>query len=370
MEHILRLGPLNDPIERQQAPALQRILIAISSASIIAIVIFLLTLGTTPAGIVLVSGAALITFTSTTGVAALWYGRFQLAVLVTTLGLVLAVLLVALIYGYPAATPFLVVTLVPILLAGLVSRTRLLIFIASLSGLISILTLALKSIMAPLTAMAAPTSDLTLITIAVFVLVIIVTVTILALFGPALRQALLAALAREHDLEQLRDSLEKMVAERTSSLHQALTTVEKREAEMRQTLDELRASQELVRELSAPIIPILPGVLIAPLVGAIDSARADILTMNVLQMIERQRARAVIFDVTGVPIVDTQVARIFIHAATSAQLLGAQTMLVGIRPEVAQTLVGLGVTLDQFIIYADLQQAITTLIDKPERAAG
>lgn len=369
MERLLSIGPLNDPIERQQAPALQRIFVAINIAASIALVIFLLVLKTSPAGIVLVCGATLVILGGAGGMIALRGGRFKLAVLVASFGLVLAVSLVALTFGYPATIPFLVVMLVPVILTGLVSSVRLLIITASASGLVSLLALALRPVMAPVTRLVAPPSDLTVVAIAVFLLVLVVIAAILLLFGPALRQALLAALVREQELEQLRASLEVTVTERTASLQEALCSVEQREVQLRQTLEELRTSQETIRELSAPIIPVLPGVLVAPLIGAIDSARAAIFTTNILQMIERQHARQVIFDITGVPVVDTQVAQILIQAADAARLIGAQVMIVGIRPEVAQTLVGLGVAMDQLTAYADLQQAIAILLKGVHRHA-
>jgi rsbT co-antagonist protein RsbR len=107
-------------------------------------------------------------------------------------------------------------------------------------------------------------------------------------------------------------------------------------------------------------LPVLPGVLIAPLVGAIDESRAAVFVANVLRAVERERAQQVIFDVTGVPLIDTQVARMILQAADAVRLLGAQVILVGIRPEVAQTVVGLGVALDMKT-FADLQQAIHAL---------
>jgi rsbT co-antagonist protein RsbR len=147
-------------------------------------------------------------------------------------------------------------------------------------------------------------------------------------------------------------------AQQTAALSEALATVAEREAALAATLAELRDSEAAVQELSAPILPILPGVLVAPLIGAMDSDRAALFAHNLLGAIERQGARRVIFDITGVPVVDTQVARTLLQAATAARLLGASVALVGIRPEVAQTLVALGVGLEAMTPYADLQEAV------------
>lgn len=158
-------------------------------------------------------------------------------------------------------------------------------------------------------------------------------------------------------------------AQQTAALSEALDVVAEREAALAATIAELRASEAAVQELSAPILPILPGVLVAPLIGALDSGRAALFAHNLLDAIERQRARRVIFDITGVPVVDTQVARTLLQAATAAGLLGAQVALVGIRPEVAQTLVTLGVGLEAMTPYADLQEAVRAF-GRPARSTA
>jgi anti-anti-sigma factor len=200
-------------------------------------------------------------------------------------------------------------------------------------------------------------------TIIIFTLIIGVLSLFLDRFGSSLREALTTALAREQELERLRASLETTVAERTASLQQALQDVEQREAQLTKTLEDLGASQEAVRELSAPVLPVLPGVIVAPLIGAIDSDRAAALAENVLGMVERLRARHVIFDITGVPVVDTHVAGLLLQTATAVRLLGAQVLLVGIRPEVAQTIVTLGIDLGTIAAYPRLQEAVVALME-------
>lgn len=350
-----------DIIERQQAPALQRILLAISGAALVALIVFLAALGINPTGGVPAVGAVVVMLTSMAGVAVLRRERFRPAVLAASAGLVAAVFFVTVIYGYPAATPFLLVTLIPVILTGLLIETSRLIAVSAASGLIPALVFFLKPVIAPFVATVQPPGDLTVVAVALFLLVLFVVTTIIASFGPVLRQSLVAALAREQELAHLRETLEKTVQERTAELQEALHTVEQREAQLQQTLADLRASQEAIRELSAPVLPVLPGVLIAPLVGAIDEARAETFVSNVLHAIERERAHHIIFDITGVPLVDTQVARMILRAADAARLLGAQVIVVGIRPEVAQTVVGLGVALNRMRTFANLQQAVIAL---------
>jgi anti-anti-sigma regulatory factor len=123
-------------------------------------------------------------------------------------------------------------------------------------------------------------------------------------------------------------------------------------------------SQNTIQELSAPVLPVLPGVLVTPMVGSLDSARATMLTENILANVERLHAQYVIIDVTGVPIIDTQVAQVMLRTATAVQLLWAQVWLVGVRPEVAQTMVALNISLGPRTTHPDLQQAIAALLER------
>lgn len=139
-------------------------------------------------------------------------------------------------------------------------------------------------------------------------------------------------------------------------------TLEQRVAERTQALAELVDTQqrllEMIRETSAPVVPILPGVIVLPLVGVVDSQRAGRIVDALLAGITTHRAQVALIDVTGVPVVDTSVAQLLLQAAAAARLLGAQTVLVGIRPEVAQTVVGLGIDLSAIVARADLQSGV------------
>jgi rsbT co-antagonist protein RsbR len=114
----------------------------------------------------------------------------------------------------------------------------------------------------------------------------------------------------------------------------------------------------MLAELSTPLIPITNDVVVMPLVGSIDSRRAQQVLDTLLHGINERNARVAILDITGVPVVDTHVASALIRAAQAAQLLGARVVLTGIRPEVAQTLVGMGTELHGVVTRSDLQSGI------------
>lgn len=159
-------------------------------------------------------------------------------------------------------------------------------------------------------------------------------------------------LASRQQIEEQNQVLEQHVAERTAKLQQALD-------ELREAVAVREGLAATVRELSSPVVPVLEGVLVMPLIGVIDSRRASLLVSSMLHAIEQNRATYVIIDVTGVPIVDTQVARVLLEAATAARLLGASAILCGLRPELAQTIVGLGLNLSQLETHVDLRSALT-----------
>lgn len=113
-----------------------------------------------------------------------------------------------------------------------------------------------------------------------------------------------------------------------------------------------------VRELATPAIPIYEGILVLPLVGHIDTGRAGQIMDTVLTSIADTHASVVLLDITAVAVIDTGVAHHLIQVTHAAQLLGARCLWVGIRPEVAQTLVTLGVDLSQIRTLADLQSGV------------
>jgi PAS domain S-box-containing protein len=121
----------------------------------------------------------------------------------------------------------------------------------------------------------------------------------------------------------------------------------------------IEAQQAALRELSTPLIPLTDDLLAMPLIGTIDSIRAQQVIETLLAGVAASRAATVILDITGVQVVDTQVANALLRAAQAVKLLGAQVVLTGIRPEIAQTLVGLGLDLSGIVTRATLQSGIS-----------
>ncbi|EUJ43842.1 RsbT co-antagonist protein RsbRA [Paenilisteria rocourtiae] len=113
-----------------------------------------------------------------------------------------------------------------------------------------------------------------------------------------------------------------------------------------------------LQELSAPLLPIFDGISVMPLIGTIDTERARLIMENLLIGVVKHRSDVVLIDITGVPIVDTMVAHHIIQASDAVRLVGCQAMLVGIRPEIAQTIVNLGIELDQVITTSTMKKGM------------
>ncbi len=110
-------------------------------------------------------------------------------------------------------------------------------------------------------------------------------------------------------------------------------------------------------ELSTPVVELWDGVLALPLIGTLDSARTQVVMENLLQRIVDTGSGIAIIDITGVPTVDTLVAQHLLKTVAAARLMGADCIISGIRPQIAQTIVHLGVDLQDVVTKATLADA-------------
>lgn len=124
----------------------------------------------------------------------------------------------------------------------------------------------------------------------------------------------------------------------------------------------IRRQQEEMMELSTPVVQLFEGVLALPLIGTLDSARTQVVMENLLERIVSSAARIAILDITGVPTVDTLVAQHLLKTVAAARLMGADCIISGIRPQIAQTIVHLGVELNNVTTKATLADALTVAL--------
>jgi rsbT co-antagonist protein RsbR len=128
----------------------------------------------------------------------------------------------------------------------------------------------------------------------------------------------------------------------------------------------IREQQEAIRELSTPVLQVRDRLLILPIIGLIDPQRARQLTEQLLRGIRANRAKVVVIDITGVAAMDTNVANHLVQTVEASRLLGATVIVTGLSPEIAQTLVNIGVDLSKMTTVGDLQGGI----EEAERRLG
>src|ERR1700683_3919393 len=124
-----------------------------------------------------------------------------------------------------------------------------------------------------------------------------------------------------------------------------------------------RQNQDLL-ELSTPVVKLWDGVLALPLIGTLDSARTQVVMESLLQKIVETSADVAIIDITGVPTVDTLVAQHLLKTVTAARLMGAECIISGVRPQIAQTIVHLGVDLQGVTTKANLADALALALKR------
>lgn len=126
--------------------------------------------------------------------------------------------------------------------------------------------------------------------------------------------------------------------------------------------------QEEMLELSTPVVSLWDGIVALPLIGTLDSARTQVVMESLLQAIVQTNSRVAIIDITGVPTVDTLVAQHLLKTITAARLMGADCILSGIRPQIAQTIVHLGINLEEVTTKAKLSDALRLALERTGRA--
>jgi DNA-binding LacI/PurR family transcriptional regulator/anti-anti-sigma regulatory factor len=186
-----------------------------------------------------------------------------------------------------------------------------------------------------------------------------------------LQGALLVQAQKETEaaLEKAYAEVEQQVAERTAELKREQEEKARAQAEsLRLQQEVIDAQQRAIRELSTPIIPVLEGVIVMPLIGAIDTTRARDVTRSLLAGIREHQARVVILDITGVPVVDSGVAAYLNKTVQAARLKGARTIVTGISDVVAETIVDLGIDWSGIETLRDLQTGLRAALQESRNA--
>ncbi len=139
---------------------------------------------------------------------------------------------------------------------------------------------------------------------------------------------------------------------------------ETKQGELSKQLDLIKNQQKAILELSTPSIKVWDGVLVIPIIGTLDTHRSQRLTEELLLKIAETQSKVAIVDITGVPTVDSAVANHLIKTISSVKLLGAECVVTGILPEVAQTIVHLGVDLSDIRTLSNLGEGLKWALRK------
>ncbi|RKE17358.1 STAS domain-containing protein [Streptomyces sp. TLI_171] len=131
----------------------------------------------------------------------------------------------------------------------------------------------------------------------------------------------------------------------------------------------INAQAEQLLELSTPVVKLWEGVVAVPLVGTLDSARTQVVMEKLLQALVDSESEHAIIDITGVPAVDTEVAQHLLKTVVAARLMGAECTISGIRPQIAQTLVALGVQFGDIVTKATLADALRHVLQRSGTSA-
>ena len=126
----------------------------------------------------------------------------------------------------------------------------------------------------------------------------------------------------------------------------------------------VRRQQEELLELSTPVVKLWDGILALPIIGTLDSARTQVVMESLLQAIVQTNSRVAIIDITGVPTVDTVVAQHLLKTVTAARLMGADCIISGVRPQIAQTIVHLGINLLDVTTKSTLAAAFSVALQR------
>jgi rsbT co-antagonist protein RsbR len=184
-----------------------------------------------------------------------------------------------------------------------------------------------------------------------------------ATFVLSLKQPLFSAIRRA--LSGSQDQMFEMVWTATQLLDRlALITTEAFMAAREELIS--RQQQELL-ELSTPVVKLWDDILALPIIGTLDSARTQVVMESLLQTVVSTNSRFAIIDITGVPTVDTLVAQHLLKTITAARLMGAECIISGVRPQIAQTIVHLGINLEDVVTKANLADAFALALHKSGR---
>lgn len=191
--------------------------------------------------------------------------------------------------------------------------------------------------------------------------------TVIAIISQNERRALAQTSQAQKEVEAQLDHVQRLLTEKEQlnvKLEESLAEVHEREQQIIE--GEVREKQldQTIQAIMSPIIPVTDNIIIVPLVGDFDDNRLDSTGKAIIQGVEQHRAKILVLDTTGISLISEHLAQMIVQTARAAQLLGTTPVLVGLRPELAQSLIAMDIDLESLITYADLREAIRFALAK------
>ena len=170
-----------------------------------------------------------------------------------------------------------------------------------------------------------------------------------------------------HEQRELQVEIDRYESQITKLERVQVVSSEEIEAALRDQVERVLEQEREIEALSVPLIHIWDGVLVLPIIGAMSTTRAEILTTRLLDEVSARQLHTAIVDVTGVAQIDTHTANNIVNMMRALRLLGTRTLLTGVTPTIAQTLVGLGVELADVETLRNVRQALRAVMFDPRR---
>ena len=241
-----------------------------------------------------------------------------------------------------------------ILLMAMLSEKRFhwLLMVLSIAVFVATMQLREQGFLPPV---VSPEPDPITWIVAASIILLLITASI-DFFRGQLQLTLREVRAYSAELEDHKANLEQQVAERTAELEESMLEQERLSQQV------VEAQREMIRELATPVIPVMDQVIIMPLIGSVDTMRAQDMMRAIMAGIKAHQAKIIILDITGVSIVDTGIVQYIDKIIQVARLKGAKVVVTGISNEVAESIVEMGIEWSHIDTYYDLQTGVQSVM--------
>jgi len=341
---LARFAPPLSTQERARRQKMLHTLITVQTGAVILILISTIATKMQDPSFPMPSTFGLAIATALVGAVAAWLNKNDYFYTASYLFLLFTIILIAAVmsyFGYKSNIPYFY--LWPVIASGIILPGWSSFLFATLSAIAytALTLLQAYGLIVPVAPATALSLEAKLLSgIPQVVLIFYLLALLISLSGRSLEQALRQSAERARELEHTKSELERTVAE------------------LRAALEQQRLLLETVHELSTPVIPVMKGIIILPIIGYVNEERGQQIIKALLEGITRHRARVALIDVTGVETVTRTVTNVLSQGSQAARLLGAEVILVGLQPGMAQALPRLNVELSTVTTRRDLQSGV------------